>query len=283
MHICQKYVKFSSFTHFCREIKSVANLRALSGKFLREKSCYLESFCFFWLCIYIHSLDFLDKDLKSLNQKSLFWAWGGTHYLDVTQVITYFQQRQKEGRHLPCVLDGAKEELYQMNDSIEIWISNYGQQVGTLTSVGWPLSMVFRIHVSLLAEVKLIWVKHFGISRSCIRGCSWRPLTANAKPNVWTCWVVHRNLETAAAIFGCDKNGGGGGGGVCRESAHQKPCDRLSSVHQKLWPLPASGQFPLSRLSCCTSRCVSYPVVPSDNLIFSVYRVLSVPKHLPGC
>ena len=24
------------------------------------------------------------------------------------------------------------------------------------------------------------------------------------------------------------------GGGVYRESAHQKPCDRLSSVHQKL-------------------------------------------------
>ena len=35
---------------------------------------------------------------------------------------------------------------------------------------------------------------------------------------------------------------------------------------------PASGQFPLSRLSCCTSRCVSYPVpsIRSDHLISPV-------------
>ena len=31
MHICQKYMKFSSFTHFCRESKSVA-IHALYSK-----------------------------------------------------------------------------------------------------------------------------------------------------------------------------------------------------------------------------------------------------------
>ena len=35
----------------CREFDNQCNLRALSGKFLRQKSCYPESFCFLWLCI----------------------------------------------------------------------------------------------------------------------------------------------------------------------------------------------------------------------------------------
>ena len=33
----------------CREFENWRALRALSGKFLRQKSCYPESFCFLWL------------------------------------------------------------------------------------------------------------------------------------------------------------------------------------------------------------------------------------------
>ena len=33
----------------CREFENWRDLRALSGKFLRQKSCYPESFCFLWL------------------------------------------------------------------------------------------------------------------------------------------------------------------------------------------------------------------------------------------
>ena len=34
----------------CREFQNWRDLRALSGKFLRQKSCYPESFRFLWLC-----------------------------------------------------------------------------------------------------------------------------------------------------------------------------------------------------------------------------------------
>ena len=36
----------------CREFENWRNLRTLSGKFLRQKSCYPESFRFLWLCLY---------------------------------------------------------------------------------------------------------------------------------------------------------------------------------------------------------------------------------------
>ena len=49
MHIWQKYMKLSSFMHFCHESKCVAIYALYPEKFLREKSCYPESFCFFWL------------------------------------------------------------------------------------------------------------------------------------------------------------------------------------------------------------------------------------------
>ena len=38
----------------CREFENRRVLRALSGKFLRQKSCYPESFRFLWLCLYVH-------------------------------------------------------------------------------------------------------------------------------------------------------------------------------------------------------------------------------------
>ena len=37
-----------TFYAYCREFENWCNLRVLSGKFLRQKSCYLESFCFFF-------------------------------------------------------------------------------------------------------------------------------------------------------------------------------------------------------------------------------------------
>ena len=38
------------FMCICRKFENWRNLRVLSGKFLRQKSCYPESFCFLWLC-----------------------------------------------------------------------------------------------------------------------------------------------------------------------------------------------------------------------------------------
>ena len=38
-----------TFTHICREFEKWCNLRVLSGKFFWQKSCYAESFRFFWL------------------------------------------------------------------------------------------------------------------------------------------------------------------------------------------------------------------------------------------
>ena len=38
-----------TFTRFCRKFENLCNLSALSGKFLRQKSCCPESFRFFWL------------------------------------------------------------------------------------------------------------------------------------------------------------------------------------------------------------------------------------------
>ena len=35
----------------CRGFENLRDLRALSGKFLRQKSCCPESFCLFWLCL----------------------------------------------------------------------------------------------------------------------------------------------------------------------------------------------------------------------------------------
>ena len=37
----------------CREFENWCNLRVLSGKFLRQKSCYPESFRFLWLWVYL--------------------------------------------------------------------------------------------------------------------------------------------------------------------------------------------------------------------------------------
>ena len=37
------------FMRICRDFENWRDLRALSGKFLRQKSCYSESFCFLWL------------------------------------------------------------------------------------------------------------------------------------------------------------------------------------------------------------------------------------------
>ena len=49
--LCLKFAN-TLFTRICREFEKWCNLRVLSGKFLRQKSCYPESFCLFWLCIY---------------------------------------------------------------------------------------------------------------------------------------------------------------------------------------------------------------------------------------
>ena len=39
------------FMRICREFENWRDLRTLSGKFLRQKSCYPESFRFLWLCV----------------------------------------------------------------------------------------------------------------------------------------------------------------------------------------------------------------------------------------
>ena len=47
----------------CRNFENWRDLRTLSGKFLRQKSYYPESFRFLWLCSMIYPYDKLDVDL----------------------------------------------------------------------------------------------------------------------------------------------------------------------------------------------------------------------------
>ena len=47
--LCLKFAN-TLFTRICREFEKWCNLRVSSGKFLRQKSCYPESFRFLWLC-----------------------------------------------------------------------------------------------------------------------------------------------------------------------------------------------------------------------------------------
>ena len=47
--LCLKFAN-TLFTRICREFEKWCNLHVLSGKFLRQQSCYPESFRFFWLC-----------------------------------------------------------------------------------------------------------------------------------------------------------------------------------------------------------------------------------------
>ena len=52
------------------------DLRALSGKFLREKSCYPESFCFFWLCwVHWKSFTLAQHCWLRWRQKSALLLW----------------------------------------------------------------------------------------------------------------------------------------------------------------------------------------------------------------
>ena len=46
-HAYAQYLPKPPFTRICREFENLRDLRALSGKFLRQKSCYPESFRFF--------------------------------------------------------------------------------------------------------------------------------------------------------------------------------------------------------------------------------------------
>ena len=124
-----------------------------------------------------------------------------------------------KGRTTFAVSVGAKEEQCQNIDKIwsriyvlysrlalqKTWCFIFWKFSGFMhPSSGW---------ISWFGRVRL-----FGISRSGIRGCSWHPLTVNAKPDVWTCWVILRNCKTTAASFGGDKNGGG----VCAERARTR-------------------------------------------------------------
>ena len=49
MSVCTKSCKTTM--RICREFENWRNLRTLSGKFLRQKSCYPESLRFLWLCV----------------------------------------------------------------------------------------------------------------------------------------------------------------------------------------------------------------------------------------
>lgn len=51
--LCIKSCK-PTFTPICREFENLSDLRALSRKLLRQKSCYPESFRFFWLYWWQH-------------------------------------------------------------------------------------------------------------------------------------------------------------------------------------------------------------------------------------
>ena len=52
----------------CRKFENWRDLRSLSGKFLRQETCYPESFCFLWLCC---------DQLYTFSTKSLQKGWKG--------------------------------------------------------------------------------------------------------------------------------------------------------------------------------------------------------------
>ena len=60
--LCLKFAN-TLFTRICREFEKWCNLRVLSGKFLRQQSCYPESFRFFWLW-FTRIISFLDPSVN---------------------------------------------------------------------------------------------------------------------------------------------------------------------------------------------------------------------------
>jgi len=62
------------FMRICRKFENWRDLRALSGKFLRQKSCYPESFRFLWLCQPVtRSWIFLSTIHRHLSQSRFRW------------------------------------------------------------------------------------------------------------------------------------------------------------------------------------------------------------------
>ena len=70
------------FTRICREFENWRDLRALSGKFLRQKSCYTESFRFLWLWYIVY--DFVNKnsDQSSFGESNVEGD-GGNDEIDI--------------------------------------------------------------------------------------------------------------------------------------------------------------------------------------------------------
>ena len=69
------------FMRICREIQNWRDLRALSGKFLRQKSCFPESFRFLWLCPHhMHLQNYSMQKLLIPNKYSLPEEFLGKQY-----------------------------------------------------------------------------------------------------------------------------------------------------------------------------------------------------------
>ena len=95
----------TSFTGICRDFENWRDLRALSGKFLWQKSCCLESFPFFWLCTTtisneIFSLKFLIDYIHSWSRSLISKALPtippsfSTRATDTVVILNFFSGRR---------------------------------------------------------------------------------------------------------------------------------------------------------------------------------------------
>ena len=90
------------FMHICREFENRRDLRALSGKFLQQKSCYPESLRFLWLClgtllcpttllvrnkVHLHHII-----SRSLSKRATLFKWETS---SMSSFISFFQSKRK--------------------------------------------------------------------------------------------------------------------------------------------------------------------------------------------
>ena len=81
-HAYEQNLAKPPFMRICRKSENWCDLRALSGKFLRQKSCYPESFRFLWHWYIVY--DFVNKnsDQSSFGESNVEGD-GGNDEIDI--------------------------------------------------------------------------------------------------------------------------------------------------------------------------------------------------------
>ena len=87
----------------CRGFENWCDLRALSGKFLRQKSCYPESFRFLWLCRHDIQIPDFNKSHLPSTLKDIFNCIQ-LLYSDILKINPWFSINMgiSEDHHMSC-------------------------------------------------------------------------------------------------------------------------------------------------------------------------------------